>query len=130
MVQPVHFSVRTVCPTHSLVAVTQRAGAAHPALGSAPQRHQDAQSDHQSDDQAVLRHRAGIGHMKMDGRLGRNAMKGVLGDALHVAMCGAGPNLRMILAALRLLCARIGLSMQALIAALVAAPGDCRPVRC
>ena len=69
-----------------------------------------------------------IGHMKMDGRLGRNPLKGALGDALHAVMCGAGHNLRLILAALRLLCARFGLSMQAAISALLAAPGDRRSV--
>jgi IS5 family transposase len=58
--------------------------------------------------------------MKMDGRLGRNPLKGALGDALHAVMCGAGHNLRMILAALRLLCARFGLSMQAINAAVIA----------
>jgi IS5 family transposase len=63
-----------------------------------------------------------IGHMKMDGRLGRNPLKGALGDALHAVMCGAGHNLRLILAALRLYCVRFGLSMQAVIAALIAAP--------
>ncbi len=68
-----------------------------------------------------------IGHMKMDGRLGRNPLKGALGDALHAVMCGAGHNLRMILAALRLLCARFGLSMQPVISALLAAPGDHKP---
>lgn len=67
-----------------------------------------------------------IGHMKMDGRLGRNPLKGALGDALHAVMCGAGHNLRLILAALRLYCARIGLPMQAVIAALLAAPGNRR----
>lgn len=41
-----------------------------------------------------------IGHMKMDGCLARNPLKGALGDALHAVMCGAGHNLRMILAAL------------------------------
>ena len=69
-----------------------------------------------------------IGHMKMDGRLARNPLKGALGDALHAVMCGAGHNLRLILAALRLYCARFGLSMQALISALLAAPVDHRPV--
>ena len=59
-----------------------------------------------------------IGHMKMDGRLGRNPLKGQLGDALHAVMCGAGHNLRLILAALRLYCARWGLSLHDLIAAL------------
>ncbi len=71
-----------------------------------------------------------IGHMKMDGRLGRNPLKGTLGDALHAVMCGAGHNLRLILAALRPFCARLGLSMQAVIAALLAATSDRRPVRC
>lgn len=71
-----------------------------------------------------------IGHMKMDGRLGRNPLKGALGDALHAVMCGAGHNLRLILAALRFYCARFGLSMQVVIAALVAAPADRRPVCC
>ena len=35
-----------------------------------------------------------IGHMKMDGRLGRNPLKGQLGDTMHAVMCGAGHNLR------------------------------------
>ncbi|MDP2281472.1 MAG: IS5 family transposase, partial [Methylotenera sp.] len=43
-----------------------------------------------------------IGHMKNDGRLGRNWLKGELGDALHAMLCGAGHNLRMILRAIRL----------------------------
>lgn len=43
-----------------------------------------------------------IGHMKNDGRLRRNWLKGELGDALHAVLCGAGQNLRMILRALRL----------------------------
>jgi len=70
-----------------------------------------------------------IGHMKMDGRLGRNPLKGALGDTLHAVMCGAGHNLRPILAALRLYCARFGLSMQALIAALLASPSNHRLAR-
>lgn len=44
-----------------------------------------------------------IGHMKADGLLDRNWIKGELGDALHAVMCGAGHNLRMILARLRAL---------------------------
>ena len=49
-----------------------------------------------------------IGHMKSDGLLGRNWLKGEIGDALHAVMCGAGHNLRMILARLRALyCALI-----------------------
>lgn len=59
-----------------------------------------------------------IGHMKMDGRLGRCPLKGADGDAVHAVMCGAGHNLRMILAALRLYCARFGLSLSAAMAAL------------
>lgn len=48
-----------------------------------------------------------IGHMKNDGLLRRNWLKGSLGDALHAVLCGAGHNLRMILRKLRLLCAWI-----------------------
>ena len=49
-----------------------------------------------------------IGHMKTDGLLDRNWLKGELGDALHAVMCGAGHNLRLILARLRALyCALI-----------------------
>lgn len=70
-----------------------------------------------------------IGHMKMDGRLGRNPLKGALGDALHAVMCGAGHNLRLILAALRLLCARFELLVQEIITALIAAAVQRRPAR-
>ena len=42
-----------------------------------------------------------IGHMKADGKLGRNWLKGSLGDAVHAVLCGAGHNLRMILRRLR-----------------------------
>lgn len=48
-----------------------------------------------------------IGHMKSEGRLGRNWLKGTLGDAMHAVLCGAGHNLRMILRAIRLYCALI-----------------------
>jgi IS5 family transposase len=48
-----------------------------------------------------------IGHMKMDGRLNRNPLKGALGDALHAVLCGAGHNIRLLLKKLRLLCAQI-----------------------
>ena len=44
-----------------------------------------------------------IGHMKTDGRLGRNPLKGALGDALHAVLCGAGHNIRLLLKKLRLL---------------------------
>jgi IS5 family transposase len=48
-----------------------------------------------------------IGHMKTDGRLGRNPLKGALGDALHAVLCGAGHNIRLLLKKLRLLFALI-----------------------
>lgn len=67
-----------------------------------------------------------IGHMKIDGRLARIPLKGALGDALHTVMCGAGHDPRLILAALRLYCARFGLSMQAAIDALIAAQAENR----
>lgn len=38
-----------------------------------------------------------IGHMKSDGRLDRNYLKGRVGDHLHAILCGVGHNLRMIL---------------------------------
>jgi transposase, IS5 family len=44
-----------------------------------------------------------IGHMKADGLLARNWLKGSLGDAMNAVLCGAGHNLRMILARLRAL---------------------------
>jgi len=44
-----------------------------------------------------------IRHMKMDGRLGRNPLKGALGDALHAVLCGAGHNIRLLLKKLALL---------------------------
>lgn len=51
-----------------------------------------------------------IGHMKADGLLGKNWLKGAGGDALHALLCGAGHNLRMILRHLRVLyCALLGL---------------------
>jgi len=39
-----------------------------------------------------------IGHMKSDGKLGRNHLKGVLGDAINVLPCGSRHNPREILA--------------------------------
>ena len=44
-----------------------------------------------------------IGHMKADGLLDKNWLKGANGDALHALLCGAGHNLRMILRHLRVL---------------------------
>lgn len=43
-----------------------------------------------------------IGHMKSDGHLGRNYLKGSDGDAINVILCGAGQNLRLILRYLRI----------------------------
>jgi transposase, IS5 family len=48
-----------------------------------------------------------IGHMKTDGRLDRNPLKGALGDALHAVLCGAGHNIRLLLKKLALLFVRI-----------------------
>jgi IS5 family transposase len=48
-----------------------------------------------------------IGHMKMDGRLARNPLKGAIGDALHAVLCGAGHNIRLLLKKLRLFCIQI-----------------------
>ena len=49
-----------------------------------------------------LRRRAAIepeiGHMKADGLLGRNFLKGMQGDAINAMLCGVGHNLRKILA--------------------------------
>jgi IS5 family transposase len=57
---------------------------------------------------AMIRRRSSIepaiGHMKTDGKLNRNWLKGTLGDAMSAVLCGAGHNLRMILRELRLLC--------------------------
>ena len=46
-----------------------------------------------------------IGHMKTEGKLRRNWLKGSIGDTLNAVLCGAGHNLRMILRAIRLFCA-------------------------
>jgi IS5 family transposase len=42
-----------------------------------------------------------IGHMKSDGKLGQNYLKGNLGDYLNAILCGIGHNARMILRFLR-----------------------------
>ena len=42
-----------------------------------------------------------IGHMKADGKLGRNHLLGTLGDKIHALLCGAGHNIRLILRKLR-----------------------------
>ena len=43
-----------------------------------------------------------IGHMKNDGLLDRNYLKGAEGDAIHIILCAAGQNLRLILRYLRI----------------------------
>lgn len=47
-----------------------------------------------------------IGHMKSDGKLGRNPLKGALGDALHAVLYGAGHNIRLLLSLMRLFVAQ------------------------
>ncbi len=39
-----------------------------------------------------------IGHLKNDGRLGRNYLLGSLGDMLNAMLCGSGHNIRKLLA--------------------------------
>lgn len=56
-----------------------------------------------------------IGHMKSDGRLARNFLSGVEGDAINALLCGAGHNMRKILRKLRLLCALWGIPMRRLL---------------
>jgi IS5 family transposase len=57
---------------------------------------------------AMIRRRSAIeptiGHMKSDGKLARNWLKGALGDALNAVLCGAGHNLRLIINKLRGAC--------------------------
>ncbi len=48
-----------------------------------------------------------IGHMKNDGLLRRNHLKGAEGDAINVILCAAGQNLRLILNYLRVLLLKI-----------------------
>jgi len=38
-----------------------------------------------------------IGHMKSDGKLDRNFLKGVIGDQLNALLCGIGHNMRLVL---------------------------------
>lgn len=42
-----------------------------------------------------------IGHLKDDGKLGRNWLKGRIGDKINALLCGAGHNIRLILRKLR-----------------------------
>ena len=56
-----------------------------------------------------------IGHMKSDGRLARNFLKGMEGEAMNALLCGAGHNMRKILKKLRLLCAHLGITLRELL---------------
>ena len=49
-----------------------------------------------------------IGHLKADGRLGRNFLKGTQGDQMNVLLSCAGHNLRLILNKFRLFCLENG----------------------
>ena len=55
--------------------------------------------------QAIIKRRSAIepviGHMKTHGKLGRNWLKGQVGDAIHAVLCGAGHNIRLLLRRLR-----------------------------
>ena len=70
-----------------------------------------------------------IGHMKTDGRLGRNWLKGRLGDALHAMLCGAGHNLRMILRAIRLFYGQSLASSLQLLRAVIEQPFFVKPFK-
>jgi IS5 family transposase len=48
-----------------------------------------------------------IGHMKSDGRLGRNFLLGKLGDKLNALLCACGHNLRLMLRKMRKKAGRI-----------------------
>jgi transposase, IS5 family len=56
-----------------------------------------------------------IGHLKSDGRLARNFLKGIEGDAMNALLCGAGYNLRKILRKLRLFCTLCGITVRELL---------------
>ena len=56
-----------------------------------------------------------IGQLKSDGRLGRNYLQGMDGDAINVLLCCAGHNLRLILRHLRLFWPSIWRVFQALL---------------
>lgn len=60
-----------------------------------------------------------IGHLKSDGRLARNFLKGVEGDAMNALLCGAGHNMRKILRKLRLFYALFGFTLRLLLVRLL-----------
>jgi len=47
-----------------------------------------------------------MGHMKIDGLLHRNPLKGTDGNAINVILCGGGQNPRLILNYLRIFLAQ------------------------
>ena len=56
-----------------------------------------------------------IGHLKSDGRMGRNHLQGMDGDAINVLLCCAGHNLRQVLRRLRLFWLSIWYKLQSLL---------------
>ncbi|REG61262.1 hypothetical protein B0G80_4103 [Paraburkholderia sp. BL6669N2] len=68
-----------------------------------PPSEQASSSKGSDDDRQGSAIEPATGHMKADGKLDRNWLKGALDDAIHAVLCGAGYNLRMILRKLRLL---------------------------
>lgn len=69
-----------------------------------------------------------IGHMKSDGHLGRNFLKGSVGDAVNAILCGAGHNLRVLLRHLREARASLCLVLVTLFLMWSAPVDDPRPV--
>jgi IS5 family transposase len=61
-----------------------------------------------------------IGHMKVDGLMDRNWLKGIAGDAMHAILCAAGQNLRLLL--LRAIAAFLCLNIWMLLARLQPIP--------
>ena len=57
-----------------------------------------------------------IGHLKSDGLLGRNYLKGTQGDQMNVMLSCAGHNLRLILRQLRIFCLQLWDSLWTLLA--------------
>ncbi len=57
-----------------------------------------------------------IGHLKSDGLLGRNYLKGIQGDQMNVLLSCAGHNLRLILRRLRIFCLQLWGNLWALLA--------------
>ncbi len=64
-----------------------------------------------------------IGHLKSEGHLGRNYLKGTAGDHANAVLSAVGHNLRLILRWLRLLLCKIHAALKAAIAAIVASIG-------